>query len=91
PVTQSLYEYRPPTILDVPEILPILVEAPVPAGPFGAKGLGENPMFNAAAAIGNAIYNATGVRMREIPYTWPRVFDELQRAGKLVSRVADRG
>ena len=91
PVTQSLYQYRPPTILDVPEILPILVEAPVPAGPFGAKGLGENPMFNAAAAIGNAIYNATGVRMREIPYTWPRVFDELQRAGKLVSRVADRG
>ena len=62
PVTQSLYEYRPPTILDVPEIVPILVEAPVPAGPFGAKGLGENPMFNAAAAIGNAIYNATGVQ-----------------------------
>ena len=90
PVTQSLYEYRPPTVLDVPEIVPILVEAPVPAGPFGAKGLGENPMFNAAAAIGNAIYNATGVRMREIPYTWPRVYDELKRAGKLVSRVADR-
>jgi len=84
PVTQSLYEYRPPTVLDVPEIVPILVESPVPAGPYGAKGLGENPMFNAAAAVGNAIYNATGVRMREIPYTWPRVFDELKRAGKLV-------
>jgi len=84
PVTQSLYEYRPPTVLDIPEIVPILVESPVPAGPFGAKGLGENPMFNAAAAVGNAIYNATGVRMREIPYTWPRVFDELKRAGKLV-------
>ena len=84
PVTQSLYEYRPPTTLDVPEIVPILVESPVPAGPFGAKGLGENPMFNAAAAVANAIYNATGVWMREIPYTWPRVFDELKRAGKLV-------
>jgi putative selenate reductase molybdopterin-binding subunit len=84
PVTQSLYEYRPPTVLDLPEIVPILVESPVPAGPYGAKGLGENPMFNAAAAIGNAIYNATGVRMREIPYTWPRVYDELKRAGKLV-------
>ena len=47
PVTQSLYEYRPPTILDLPELIPILVEAPVAAGPFGAKGLGENPMFNA--------------------------------------------
>jgi putative selenate reductase molybdopterin-binding subunit len=84
PVTQSLYEYRPPTVLDTPEIVPILVEAPVPAGPFGAKGLGENPMFNAAAAIANAIYNATGVRMREIPYTWPRVYGELKRAGRLV-------
>ncbi len=84
PVTQSLHEYRPPTVLDIPEIVPILVESPVPAGPFGAKGLGENPMFNAAAAVGNAIYNATGVRMREIPYTWPRVYAELKQAGKLV-------
>ncbi len=84
PVTQSLYEYRPPTILDVPEIVPLLIESPVPAGPFGAKGLGENPMFNAAAAVGNAIYNATGVRMREIPYTWSRVYGELKRAGRLV-------
>ena len=84
PVTQSLYDYRPPTVLDVPEIVPILVESPVPAGPFGAKGLGENPMFNAAAAIANAIYNATGVRMREIPFTWSRVYGELERAGRLV-------
>jgi CO/xanthine dehydrogenase Mo-binding subunit len=83
PVNQSLYEYRPPTILDVPELVAILVEAPVEAGPFGAKGLGENPIFNAAGAVGNAIFNATGVRMREIPYTWPRVFGELKRAGKL--------
>jgi CO/xanthine dehydrogenase Mo-binding subunit/aerobic-type carbon monoxide dehydrogenase small subunit (CoxS/CutS family) len=84
PVTQSLYEYRPPSTLDLPEIVPILIESPVPAGPFGAKGLGENPMFNAAAAIANAIYNATGVRMREIPFTWARVHDELKRAGRLV-------
>ncbi|MBV8208266.1 MAG: molybdopterin-dependent oxidoreductase [Acidobacteria bacterium] len=83
PVNQSLYEYRPLSTLDLPELAPILVEAPVDAGPFGAKGLGENPVFDAAAAVGNAIYNATGVRMREIPYTWPRVFAELKKAGKL--------
>ena len=83
PLNQSLYEYRPPSILDAPPLEPILVEAPVEAGPFGAKGLGENPMFIAAAAIGNAIYNATGVRMREIPYTWARVHAELKKAGKL--------
>ncbi len=83
PVNQSLYEYRPPGVLDIAPLQPILVEAPVEAGPFGAKGLGENPMFIAAAAIGNAIYNATGVRMREIPFTWARVYGELKKAGKL--------
>ena len=90
PVTQSLYQYRPPTILDLPELMPILVEAPVEAGPFGAKGLGENPMFNAGAAVANAIYNATQVRMREIPFTWPRVYDELKRAESWCEHVADR-
>ena len=84
PVTQSLYEYRPTTILDLPELTSILVEAPVEAGPYGAKGLGENPMFNAGAAVANAIYNATQVRMREIPFTWARAHGELKRAGKLV-------
>ena len=84
PVYQSLYDYRPPTILDPPELVPILVEAPAPAGPFGAKGLGENPMFDAPAAISNAIFNAAGVRIREIPCTWYRVYDELKRAGRLM-------
>src|SRR5205085_457388 len=85
PVNQSLYEYRPLSILDVPQLQPILVEAPVEAGPFGAKGLGENPMFDAAAAVANAIANATGVRMREIPFTWARVFGELKKAGKITT------
>jgi len=78
PINPSLYELRIPTILDYPEIVPILVEAPVAAGPFGAKGLGENPMLNAAAAIGNAIHNATGVRVDELPFTWPRMHRMLE-------------
>ena len=82
PVNGSLHEMRPPTILDYPQIVPFLVEAPSAAGPFGAKGLGENPFWNAAAAIGNAIFNATGVHMREIPYTWPRVHRALVEAGR---------
>ena len=85
PVNASLHEMRPPTILDYPQIVPFLVEAPDAAGPFGAKGLGENPFWNAAAAIGNAIFNATGVHMREIPYTWPRVHRALVAAGRVVS------
>jgi xanthine dehydrogenase molybdenum-binding subunit len=83
PVNQSLYEYRPPSILDIPELIPILVEAPVEAGPFGAKGLGENPMFDAAAAVANAIYNATGLHVGELPFTWQRVYDALKQSGKL--------
>jgi putative selenate reductase molybdopterin-binding subunit len=85
PVNQSLYEYRPLTILDVPEITPILVEAPAEAGPFGVKGLGENPMFDAAAPVANAVYNATGVRIDEIPLTQERVYQALKKAGKLQS------
>jgi CO/xanthine dehydrogenase Mo-binding subunit len=38
-------------------------------GPFGAKGLGENPCHPGMAVIANAIYNATGVRLREVPFT----------------------
>jgi xanthine dehydrogenase molybdenum-binding subunit len=84
PVNQTLYDYRPPSILDVPEISPILVEAPVDAGPYGAKGLGENPIFDAAPAVANAIYNATGVQVGELPFTWQRVYDALKQNRKLV-------
>lgn len=85
PVNASLYEYRPLTILDVPELMPIIVEAPATAGPLGAKGMGENPVFNGAAALANAIYNATGVRIDEIPLTPRRVYDALKKAGKLMA------
>lgn len=83
PVNQSLYEYRPPSILDLPELVPVLVEAPDEAGPYGAKGLGENPIFDAAAAVANAIFNAAGVRVRELPFTWRRVYEALKRERRL--------
>jgi CO/xanthine dehydrogenase Mo-binding subunit/aerobic-type carbon monoxide dehydrogenase small subunit (CoxS/CutS family) len=84
PVNTSYYEYRPPTSLDYPEMVPILLEVPGKSGPFGAKGLGESPIFGPAPAIGNAIFNATGVLIPQIPYTWDRVYDALKTAGKLV-------
>jgi CO/xanthine dehydrogenase Mo-binding subunit/aerobic-type carbon monoxide dehydrogenase small subunit (CoxS/CutS family) len=82
-VNASYHEYRPPTSLDYPEIVPILIEAPGASGPFGAKGLGESPIFGPAPAIGNAILNATGVLIPELPYTWDRVYTALKAAGKL--------
>jgi len=82
PVNTSYHEYRPPTSLDYPEMVPILIEAPGPSGPFGAKGLGESPIMGPAPAIGNAILNATGVQVPQLPYTWDRVYTALKAARK---------
>jgi xanthine dehydrogenase molybdenum-binding subunit len=84
-VNTSYHEYRPPTSLDYPEMIPILIESPSKSGPFGAKGLGESPIMGPAPAIGNAILNATGVVMPQIPYTWDRIHDALKAAGKLIA------
>jgi CO/xanthine dehydrogenase Mo-binding subunit len=84
-VNCSLHEYRPPTSLDYPEMVPILVEAPSRSGPLGAKGLGESPIMGPAPAIGAAILNATGLLIPDIPYTWDRVHDALKAAGKLMT------
>lgn len=56
-----------PSITLTPEIIPIVVEHPVPEGPFGAKGVGEIVTIPTAPAITNAIYNAVGVRVDRLP------------------------
>ena len=58
----------------MPNITPLLVEIPSVLGPFGAKGVGEPPVVPVTGAIANAIEDAVGVRMREIPMTPERVF-----------------
>ncbi|MBI5574081.1 MAG: xanthine dehydrogenase family protein [Elusimicrobia bacterium] len=65
----SFAGYLIPTSSDIPEIIPIIVEERYGDGPYGAKGLGEPPMITPAAAISNAIYNATGWRTNELPAT----------------------
>jgi xanthine dehydrogenase molybdenum-binding subunit len=90
-VNSSYHEYRPPTSLDYPEMVPILVEAPSRSGPYGAKGLGESPIMGPAPAIGAAILNATGVLVPDIPYTWDRVYGALQAAGKLMGAEPKTG
>jgi xanthine dehydrogenase molybdenum-binding subunit len=67
-------DYRMPTALDVPMIEAIIVEVPNPAHPFGVRGVGETPIVAPPAAIANAIYRATGVRMRELPMSPPRLW-----------------
>ncbi len=69
----SLLDYRKLTAADVPDIETIMVEVPAPAGPFGARGVGEPPIVPAPAAVANAIEDATGVRITELPLTPERV------------------
>ena len=63
----SLLDYRMPTTLDVPMIETIIVEVPNPGHPFGVRGVGEANIEPPAAALANAIYRATGVRMKRLP------------------------
>ena len=65
----SLAEYHVPVHLDVPEIDVIWTNEPDPHSPLGAHGIGEIGITGVAAAIANAIYNATGKRVRELPIT----------------------
>jgi CO/xanthine dehydrogenase Mo-binding subunit len=65
----SLLDYRKLTAADLPNIETIIVEVPSPAGPFGARGVGEPPIIPAPAAIANAIEDATGLRLTELPLT----------------------
>jgi CO/xanthine dehydrogenase Mo-binding subunit len=69
----SLLDYRKLTAADLPNLETIIVEVPSPAGPFGARGVGEPPIIPAPAAIANAIEDATGCRLTELPLTPERI------------------
>ena len=75
----SLLDYRKLTAADLPNIETVIVEVPSPAGPFGARGVGEPPIVPAPAAIANAIEDATGVRLTECPMTPERIALALAR------------
>ncbi|MEC9321232.1 MAG: xanthine dehydrogenase family protein molybdopterin-binding subunit [Chloroflexota bacterium] len=66
-MNSSLLDYRMPTSLDLPMIETLVVEVPNPLHPYGVRGVGEVPIVPPLAAIANAIYHATGVRMTELP------------------------
>ena len=80
----SMLEYKSPTSLDMPEIFTDLVELPDPAGPFGAKEVGQGPLLPIMPAVANAVYDAVGVRVDQIPVTPERILRGLQAkaAGK---------
>jgi CO/xanthine dehydrogenase Mo-binding subunit len=78
-LTSTLMDYALPHSQDVPTITPLLVEVPSELGPYGAKGVGEPPVVPVAAAIANAIRDAVGVRMTQLPMTSELVFAALRK------------
>ncbi len=79
-LTRDFNSYKIYTALDMPVLATILVETYEPSGPFGAKAVAEIPLDGAAPAIANAVFDATGVRIRQIPLTPERVWRAI-RAG----------
>jgi CO/xanthine dehydrogenase Mo-binding subunit len=72
-LSTSLATYLIPTALDVPDVEPLVLQSGEGKGPFGARGIGEPPIGPPAAAIANAIEDAVGVRITELPITPERV------------------
>ena len=81
-LTGSWMDYAVPSIHQTPTVLETqLVEVPSETGPMGARGVGEPPVVPTAAAIANAIADATGARMRALPMTAPRVLERMKDEG----------
>jgi CO/xanthine dehydrogenase Mo-binding subunit len=80
-VNASLADYKIPSLLDLPgRVSNHLVQVPHSDGPFGAKGVGESGTFAVSPAVANAIFDAVGVRLREMPLTPEVVFRALRAA-----------
>ncbi|MFQ5914209.1 MAG: xanthine dehydrogenase family protein molybdopterin-binding subunit [Nitrospinota bacterium] len=75
----SLVDYLIPFALDVPPIEFHFVEKPDPAGPYGAKGIGEAVLVPTAPAIANAVYDAVGARVKDLPITPDKVLRALKK------------
>jgi 4-hydroxybenzoyl-CoA reductase subunit alpha len=84
----SLLEYKSPTALEAPVMHTYLVETIDPEGPFGAKEAGQGPLLPVIPAVANAVYNALGVRIDEIPITPDKVLKALSDKSKRVGPKA---
>ncbi|HLB11477.1 MAG TPA: hypothetical protein VJO15_00810, partial [Dehalococcoidia bacterium] len=77
----SLLDYHQPTVDTVPQMDSVIVETDDPAGPFGAKEVGEGAQLSTVPAIVNAIYDAVGVRVTELPVRPETILRALEERG----------
>jgi xanthine dehydrogenase molybdenum-binding subunit len=78
----TFLDYKMPTVKDAPPVQAVIVETDEQDGPFGAKGIGEPGLVPTAPAIANAIYDAVGVRIKDLPITPERVLRALKEKEK---------
>jgi 4-hydroxybenzoyl-CoA reductase alpha subunit len=78
----SLLEYKSPTTLEMCDVVTYIIEDPDPNGPYGAKEVGQGPLLPVMPAVANAVYDAVGVRVDEVPITPEKVMKALKRRGK---------
>lgn len=80
-INPNLVDYVLPSLGDMPPVIdPICVEVPDRNGPFGAKGIGESALIPVAPAIANAVFDAVGVRIRDLPIKAEKIFLALEDA-----------
>jgi CO/xanthine dehydrogenase Mo-binding subunit len=78
-INPNLVDYVLPSLGDMPPVIdPICVEVPDRNGPFGAKGIGESALIPVAPAIANAIYDAVGVRIKDLPIKAEKIYQALE-------------
>ncbi|HKO36547.1 MAG TPA: molybdopterin cofactor-binding domain-containing protein [Pyrinomonadaceae bacterium] len=78
----SMLEYKSPTTMEMCDVRTYLIEDPDPNGPFGAKEVGQGPLLPVPPAVANAVYNAVGVRIDEVPLTPEKVLKALREKSK---------
>lgn len=74
----NFHDYKLSSAMDIPELAPIMVEEPHGEGPYGAKGVGEPALAPTAPAIANAVFNAIGIRIKDLPLTPEKVLKALK-------------
>ncbi len=80
----SMLEYKSPTTLEMPDIVTYLVEDPEPNGPFGAKEVGQGPLLPIMPAVANAVFDAVGVRVDEVPITPEKILRAMKNSDRRV-------
>jgi CO/xanthine dehydrogenase Mo-binding subunit len=78
----NLGDYKLPTSMDMPELVTVHVQSPEGPAPYGGKSIGEEPFVPVAGAIANAVRDATGVSIHEIPIQPEYVLRELRARGE---------